>query len=777
MPDSASLIGQTFSHYKILEKIGGGGMGVVYKAQDTRLRRFVALKFLPDDVSTDRQALSRFQREARAISALNHANISTIYDIAEQDSKLFIVLEFLEGRTLKSRISGESVPIPEILNFAFQASDGLYAAHSKGIIHRDITAANIFVTESGQVKVLDFGLAKIVDRSVSEAATAPFSQTEIGVVMGTLPYMSPEQVQGRSVDHRTDIFSFGVVFYELTTRHRPFRGETTADLISSILRDSQKPVSQLRHDVPLAFENILERCLAKDLTNRYQSMKDLREELRLLRSDGEPKLLDVAQTRQGVHQSIAVLPFANMSSDPENEFFADGITEEISNALAQIKDLYVASRMSAFSFKGKQVDLRVIAENLNVKMILEGSVRQAGNRLRIVAQLINAADGFRLWSERFDRETKDVFDIQDEIARSVADRLKIIVRGISQYPLVKAGTRNLEAYQFYVKGRALLYERGQAIPLALECCRKAVALDPDYALAWAGLADAYNLLGHYAFLRPEASLPLAKEAAVRAIALDPSLAEGHSALALTSLLWDWDWPATEREYLRAIELNPRYVHARTGYGLFYLQWVAGRCDEGITQARRAVESDPFSGYATSVLAMTYLSADRFVEGYELACRGVDLDNGAYFSRAVLQGALGLLGRFEESISVGESVMAMSGRHTWSMVTAAVTYGNWGKTAEAKAIHSELVARAAREYVQPAMLAASASSAGESDDAIAYAREALAARDSCLIFGKHWPWTKRLREDSRFIEILAALQLPHDSTSPSLTSTVAGPRDH
>ncbi|HSY64913.1 MAG TPA: protein kinase [Terriglobales bacterium] len=772
MLDSKSLLGRTLSHYKIVEKIGDGGMGVVYKAHDTRLRRFVALKFLPDDVSADPQALSRFQHEARAASALNHINICAIYDIVEQDLKTFIVLEFLEGRTLKGRISAESIPVGEILDFAFQVADALHAAHSKGIIHRDITCANIFVTTEGQAKVLDFGLAKISERSESDAVTGTIAQTEFGVVMGTLPYMSPEQVQGRSVDQRTDIFSFGVVFYELSTRERPFHGATSADLISSILRDSPKPATELRSDLPIALESILERCLAKDVANRYQFMKEVRDELNLLRSNVGSTFLKGDRAAQNSHQSIAVLPFVNMSSDPENDFFADGITEEIGNALGHIKDLYVAARMSSFSFKGKQVDLRDIGEKLNVKMILEGSIRQAGNRLRIVAQLINCADGFRLWSERYDRETKDVFEIQDEIASAVADRLTTILEGNPVRPLVQAGTKDLGAYQLYVKGRALLYQRGQAIPLALECCKKAVALDPRYAQAWSCLADAFNLLGLYGFLRPEDCFPHAKAAAMRAVALDPSLAEAHGALALVAMLWDWDWPQAESAYLRALQLNPRYVQARTGYGLFYLQWVAGRFEEGIIQARHAVDTDPFSGYAMSVLAMTYLSVDRFAEAKELAHRAVELDHGAYFPRAVLQGALGLLGHFEESIAVGQSVLAMSGRHTWSMVTAALTYAYWGKTSDAKAIHRELLARAAREYVQPAILAASASAAGEADEAIVHAQEAYATRDCCLIFGKHWSFGGILRRDPRFVAILDDLRLPHETTNPSSKTTAA-----
>ena len=773
MPDAASLIGQKYSHYQILEQIGSGGMGVVYKAQDTRLGRFVALKFLPDDVSAESEALARFRREARVISALNHSNISTIFDIVEQDSKQFIVLEFLEGRTLKSWISGEFVPIRQILDFAIQVSDAMDAVHSKGIIHRDITPANIFVTESGQIKVLDFGLAKISDKGLAGNLTATLSQTGAGVVMGTLPYMSPEQAQGSQIDHRTDIFSFGAVFYELATRQRPFDGQTSADLISSILRDSPRPISEIRADLPFAYQKILDRCLAKDAANRYQSMRDLREELatlhRALQSDSGSPDLAARKTRP----SIAVLPFENMSSDPENDFFADGITEEISNALANVKDLYVTARMSAFSFKGKQVDLRDVAEKLNVKMILEGSVRQAGNRIRIVAQLINCADGFRLWSERYDRETMDVFDIQDEIARSVANRLQIILDQGPQDRLVKAGTKDLDAYQLYAKGRALLYARGQSIPLALECCKKAVELDPKYAQAWACLADAYNLLGMYGFLRPEAVRHVAKDAAVRAVTLDSTLAEGHASLALASMLWDWDWSTAEREYLRALELNPRYVQARTGYGLWYLQWVAGRYQEGIEQVRRAVESDPMSGYAMSILAMTYLSAGRFAESVELAHRGVELEHGGYFSRAVLQGALGLLNRFEESIAVGQSVLALSGRHTWSMVVAALTYAYWKRPADAKTIHDELLARSAREYVQPAMLAVTASAADEPDEAIAYAQQAYATRDCCLVFGMHWSISNILRRDPRFIKILNDVGLPRNPTnskSDSGTST-------
>jgi non-specific serine/threonine protein kinase len=419
------MIGRTISHYRIVANLGKGGMGVVYKAKDTRLDREVALKFLPDGMAQDQQALERFRREAKAASALSHPNICTVYDIGEESGKAFIVMEYLDGTVLKDLISGHPMELDRLLEISCEIADALAAAHVKNIIHRDIKPANIFMSESGRTKVLDFGLAKIVVPAKEESEFTTLTVTQPGIAMGTLPYMSPEQLHGRLVDHRTDIYSLGVMLYEMATGRGPFVGSTTAELISSILRDTPKPITGLRAELPMGLQRIIERCLAKEPAERYASARELRGALEFLRREVSSGSRCVSMLDDCREASIAVLPFTNMSTDPENEFFAEGITEEVINALTQIKELRVAARASALSFKGMHVDRRVVGERFNVKTVLKGSVRKAGSRLRIMAQLINVADGYHLWSERYDRELKDIFEVQDDIARAIVSRLKV----------------------------------------------------------------------------------------------------------------------------------------------------------------------------------------------------------------------------------------------------------------------------------------------------------------------------------------------------------------
>lgn len=460
------------------------------------------------------------------------------------------------------------------------------------------------------------------------------------------------------------------------------------------------------------------------------------------------------------HDSIAVLPFVNLSADPDNEYFADGITEEIINALAQIEQLRVVARSSAFSFKGKHVDPRDVGRQLNVGRILEGSVRRAGNRLRITAQLIDVENGYHLWSERYDRELKDVFEIQDEIARSIAERLKITSSGMGQQPLVKPGTKNVEAYQLYVKGRALLYRRGRAILNAIQCFEQAVAIDPDDALAWAGLADSYTTLGYYGLAEPEACMPKGMEAARRAVSRDGSLAEAHNALAMASLMGSWDKHQAEREFLQAIKLNPTYIQARDWYGLFYLQFAEGSLDEGAEQAKLALISDPLSSYAHAIFGMTCVFAGRTEEGIGISRRAVDLDPDSYLARIILQFVLHAGGKFDESVSVGESALALSGRHPWSMATLAVCLTDMDKPTDADAVYQEMLARRRRQYVSPALLALAGSAAGRQDKAVAHAHEAYQIRDPhCLVFlSRHIDFPRRLYADPQFREIVDRLGL-------------------
>ena len=789
---AANLLGKRVSHYRVLEILGGGGMGVVYKAEDIKLGRTVALKFLPEELADDVAALERFEREARAASALNHPNICTVYEFGEHLGQPFIAMEFLEGQTLRERIAtgissgsdigspglGSALQIDELLSAAIQIADGLEVAHLKGIIHRDMKPANIFITNRHEAKILDFGLAKLeqrilcsgqhdnADDVIVNASEGPDLRqgsglrsrvsdphlTLTGVALGTAPYMSPEQVRGEKVDARTDLFSFGLVLYEMATGQQAFSGETAVVLRDAILNNTPAPAADLNPELPLKLVEIIDRALRRNRDERYQAASEMCRDLKAV---GARSWATVRE------KSIAVLPFANLSMDPENEFFADGITEEIINALAQIERLHVAARTSAFSFKGKHADLRVIGERLNVRTILEGSVRRAGNSLRINAQLVNVADGYHLWSERYDRTMKDVFEVQDEIARTIVERLKVTLEGGGQEPLVKAGTKNLEAYQLYLKGRALLYRRGGTIPRAVECFEKAVALDPEYALACAGLADSYTVLGYYGLARPEVCMPQGLEAARRAVALDPSLAEAHTALAIASLMRTWNKAEAEREFLRALELNPKYLQARDWYALFYLQFAAGRLEEGVAQARQALDCDPLSSYANTLFGYTCAGAGKYTAGVQACERAVELDSESFIARWAHHCTLHLSGRFEEAVRAGELALAMSGRHPWAMAHLALTFADWGKPADAEALYAELAARGRRSYVSPSWLALAAAAVGLQDETIRHAREACEIRDpmSIAVFSKWWwPWSARLRAYPRFCELLAGTGL-------------------
>jgi TolB-like protein/Tfp pilus assembly protein PilF len=512
-------------------------------------------------------------------------------------------------------------------------------------------------------------------------------------------------------------------------------------------------------------EDVLKRCIAElrrafadDARNPHIIETISKRGYRLVASVSAVAAAPApAPPESAVTDSIAVLPFANMSADPENECFADGITEEIIDALAQIQGLHVVARSSAFSFKGKYIDLRIVGEQLKVRTVLEGSVRRADNRLRITAQLVCAADGYHLWSERYDREMKDVFAVQEEIAQAITHRLKITFpwRG---NPRVKTATPNLEAYQSYLKGHALLYKRGSAIRHALACCRRAVELDPNYALAWAALANCHTLLCWYGLAVPREYMPKATEAARRAVALDPSLAEAHCALAVTSLMYTWDRAEAEREFSRSIQLNPKDIQALNLYGVFYLQLSEGRLTEGMEQAKLALASDPLSGYAHAMYGLTCNIAGNTAEGVEVSRRAVQLDSESFLANWVLQVALLSSGQFEASVAAGESALAMSGRHPWSMAWLAVALADWGRAGEADSLYFEMQARARREYVAPTSLAIAASAAAREDEVIRYARKAYEMRDpSCTtFFSKYFHLSPRLYRDPRFREIIAQM---------------------
>ena len=754
-----ALIGRVLSHYRIKAAIGAGGMGEVYRATDTKLGRDVALKVLPAGMASDPERLARFQREARAVAALNNPNIVTVYSVEQADGIHFLTMELVEGQALDQQICVGGLPMDRIMAISNALSEALATAHDKGIVHRDLKPANVMVSDDGRVKVLDFGLAKDVRTDSSTDVTRTSGQTNAGVVMGTPAYMSPEQVAGRAVDHRTDIFSFGIILYEITTGQRPFHGESPAELASSILRDTPRPASALRPELPAHVQSVIEKCLQKDPNARLQSARDVRSAL---------NAATFPRASSGSHaiaeQSIGVLPFKSLSSDADDEFFADGVTEEILNALSQISGLRVPGRSSTFSFKGRSEDLRAVGAKLNVATLLEGTLRRSGDRLRITAQLIDAGSGYQLWSERYDRIMEDVFAVQDEIARTIAGRLRLSLAA-DQDTQTKPPTRNLEAYELYLKGRALLYQRGLSIPKAIECFKSAVALDPDYAEAWAGLADGYTTCAYSGIKRADEVMPSALEAARRALSLNPELAEAHSAVAAAALLYELDFKLAEQQFLRALELNPKYPQALAWYGLFFLQWISGRTDEAREVLARTVQLDPLSAYANTILAFSHMSSGRSRDAVEYGRKGVECDPNSYLAHWSLMVALAYNSEHEEAVSEAEVALAISGRHTWALTTLVSIYADWGKADKALAVFREAEARSASEYIQPGMLAPAAAAVGDMEKALGYVQQALDMRDPMLaMLARTWPSYARLREEPRFLRMIGRLHLPGWPTS-------------
>jgi serine/threonine protein kinase/tetratricopeptide (TPR) repeat protein len=749
------MIGRTLSHYRITALLGAGGFGEVYLAEDTRLKRKVALKVLPPELARNPLRLARFQREAEALAALSHPNIVTIYSVEEVDGVHFMTMERVDGEPLSRQIPSDGMDLGRFFDLAVPLADAVAAAHERGITHRDLKPPNVMVGADARVHVLDFGLAKIYGETPAEVTAETVQQTREGTILGTVPYMSPEQVQGLPVDDRSDIFSLGVMFYQMLTGRTPFVGATQAALVSSILRDNPVALSLIRRGATDALSRIVSRCLEKSREERYQRARDLVVDLKTARREIESGIYrSIAGTEPAVEQAIAVLAFRSLSPDPENEYFADGISEEIINALTQVEGLRVAARTSSFSFKSKSVEVSEIGKRLNVRHVLDGSVRKAGNRVRITAQLVEAASGFQLWSERYDRQIEDIFEVQDDIARTIVARLKIALGPGPAQRLVKAATANIEAYQLYLKGRAMLYKRGKWIAQALEAFKQAVALDPNFAPAWAGLSDAYVPLVYYGFARPADTMPAAFEAAQRALAADPDSAEGHCALAGTALLWQRNLDLAEESFRRAIALNSTYTQARCWYGLFYLQWTAGQLNDGVTEIRRALDADPLSGYATAVYSWALTTARRYAEAVIEGQLAVERDPESFASRIALGHAYRYAGRLEEAIKTYEDMLPIWGRNVWILALLALTYHHMGQPDLAAPLYQEVLALRAKQYVQPVMLAIAASSVGDMDAAMAFCQEAADTRDPLFsMFYLNYQDFDAMRADPRFASIV------------------------
>jgi eukaryotic-like serine/threonine-protein kinase len=793
--------GTKLGPYEILAPLGAGGMGEVYRARDTRLGRTVAIKILPASLSDNPDARQRFQREARAISSLQHSNICTLYDIGSENSVDFLVMEYLEGETLHDRLLRGLLPVEQVTRHGMEIADALDSAHRKGFVHRDLKPSNVFLTRHGEAKVLDFGLVKLEEEASTDQSTIsnPANLTSPGTALGTVGYMSPEQARGDPLDARTDIFSFGAVLYEMTSGKPAFPGKTTAVIFKAILDQTPAAPSQLNPAFPPRLEEIIFKALEKDRDVRYQSAADIRADLKRLRRDTESASggitgrTDKAQTKTWWHtkraiiagvlavvalaaaayffwprskqtiDSIAVLPFANVSADPSMEYLSDGITEGIIDRLSGLANVKVISRTSAFRYKKRDIEPQKIARELGVQALVTGRVIQRGDELSVSAELVDTREDKQLWGEQYNRRLADIASVQQEIANAISGNLRVRLTSEEKTRLSKPYSANAEAYQLYLKGRYHTNQgTAEGYKKGIEYFQQAIDKDPSYALAYAGLADSYGGLGGgAAYAPPRETLPKAKAAATKALELDDTLAEAHAALGYAGYFSDWNWASAEREFKRAIELNPNSAISHSRYS--EILGTREHFDESVAEGERAQKLDPLSAQILTQLGYAYLSTRRYDEAIAQFQSALELNPDAGIIRAQLAWAYGVKRKYPQAIAeyekISEPERAMTEENQTVTSGLGWVYAVSGRRADALKLAKEFKDLSSHAYIDPYNVAVIYAGLGDKDEAFRWLEKGYEQRSSGMPYLTTDPFWYGMRSDPRYVDLLRRMGLP------------------